>query len=455
MLRHFTQRATPAGYAISSFLCVAVLVLTGCAGAPVSRDAAHPTPALAHTRVTWALAGPASIAVPAPPPAVAAPAMHHVPAALRRWLADPPSAIWTELSLTFISQRQVIDPPHASRAYALVSVAMYDAAVSAAYWQERYGRSGPRQYPSERAAIAGAASEVLVYLFPERSAKELRHSARDAARAEVLAGTTEPSAASAGLELGRAIAARVIMLARQDHSGRPWSGHVPRGWSVWRPPAGSEAVAPLAGTWKTWALQSPSEFRPAAPPRFGSPAFRKDALELIKLQETLTPEQKRIAKFWEGGAGSPLPPGVWNEIALAYVRRDRLDGLHAARVFALLNVALADTGVAAWDAKYTYWYPRPVTAIADLGLAPGWKPFLATPPFPSFVSGHSAYSGAASEVLATLFPRDAATFRAKAEAAGLSRLYGGIHYRFDHTAGLALGRNVARVVLKLEQERSR
>jgi hypothetical protein len=219
-------------------------------------------------------------------------------------------------------------------------------------------------------------------------------------------------------------------------------------------PAGSEIGEPLAGTWQTWVLRSPSEFRPLAPPRFGSPRFLVEAREVVALKATLTPEQMRIAKFWEGGVGSPLPPGVWNDVALAYVRRDRLGAVQATRVFALLNVALSDTAVATWDAKYAYWQPRPDTAIADLGIAPGWEPFLATPPFPAYVSAHSSFSGAASEILAALFPRDAATFRAKAEAAGLSRLHGGIHYRSDHTAGLTLGRKVARVVLKLERART-
>jgi membrane-associated phospholipid phosphatase len=194
-------------------------------------------------------------------------------------------------------------------------------------------------------------------------------------------------------------------------------------------------------------LRSGSEVRAPAPPRFGSPRFLAEARELIRLRRTLTPQEMRIAKFWEGGVGSPLPPGVWNEVALAYVRRDRLDTAESARVFALLNIAMADTGVAVWDTKYAYWSARPESAIRSLGLAPGWRPFLATPAFPSYVSAHSAYSGAASEVLAAVFPKDAAAFRAKAIEAGLSRLYGGIHYRSDHVAGLAMGRAIGRLVV--------
>jgi hypothetical protein len=194
-------------------------------------------------------------------------------------------------------------------------------------------------------------------------------------------------------------------------------------------------------------MRSGAQFRPAPPPRFGSPRYIAEARELLDLRQDLTAEQKRIAKFWEGGVGTPLPPGVWNSVAMAYVRRDRLSTPRAARVFALLNVAMADTGVAVWDAKYTYWTTRPQNAIHDLGLDRNWKPFLATPPFPAYVSAHSAFSAAAGDVLAYLFPRDAAQFRAKTEEAGISRLYGGIHFRADHEAGLSLGHNIGQLVI--------
>jgi hypothetical protein len=291
---------------------------------------------------------------------------------------------------------------------------------------------------------------MLEYLFPERPAAELDRLAAQAGEAQVLGGSASASGVQAGLALGRKIAAEGIERARRDGSGRAWRGVRPRGARFWAPPPGTRQrlVDPLAGTWGTWVLSSGSEFRAPPPPRFGSARFVADTRELIRLRRTLTPQQMRIAKFWEGGVGSPLPPGVWNEVALAYVRRDRLDTAQSARVFALLNIAMADTGVAAWDTKYAYSTARPETAIRSLGLAREWTPFLATPPFPSYVSAHSAYSGAASEVLAAFFPKDAAAFRAKAIEAGLSRLYGGIHYRSDHVAGLVMGRAIGRLVIE-------
>jgi membrane-associated phospholipid phosphatase len=111
-------------------------------------------------------------------------------------------------------------------------------------------------------------------------------------------------------------------------------------------------------------------------------------------------------------------------------------------VFAALNTAQADAFITCWDSKFNYWSERPVTAIRR-EIDPTWSPYITTPPFPSYVSGHSTTSGAASEVLARYFPRDARELRAWAQEAAVSRLYGGIHFRSDNDAGLALGKQVA------------
>ena len=100
--------------------------------------------------------------------------------------------------------------------------------------------------------------------------------------------------------------------------------------------------------------------------------------------------------------------------------------------------------MACWDAKYAYWSLRPVSAIQRL-VAPDWLPYLTTPPFPSYVSGHATTSGAASTVLSSYFPSRAGDLAALAEEAARSRLYGGIHFRTDNEVGLALGRQVGQV----------
>lgn len=172
----------------------------------------------------------------------------------------------------------------------------------------------------------------------------------------------------------------------------------------------------------------------------------------MRIRKSLTPEQKRIASFWAGGQGTPLPAGVWNQVMLEYVPERGLSVPRQTRVFALLNAAMADAGVAAWDAKFTYWGPRPENAIRDLGLDRDWEPYLDTPFFPAYVSGHSTYSGAAGRVLAHLFPDDAELWRQKADEAGISRLYGGIHFRSDNVHGSRMGREIGRLTIQRAEQ---
>jgi hypothetical protein len=154
-----------------------------------------------------------------------------------------------------------------------------------------------------------------------------------------------------------------------------------------------------------------------------------------------TPEQLRIALYWADGAGTQTPPGHWNQIASSLVERDRLGAKEAARVMATLNMALMDAGITCWDAKYTFWLIRPSQADASISLA------VPLPNFPSYVSGHATFSGAASEVLGSFFPTDRRALHAMAEEAAMSRLYAGIHYRFDNDTGLRLGRAVGTAVM--------
>ncbi|MGH2840483.1 MAG: vanadium-dependent haloperoxidase, partial [Solirubrobacteraceae bacterium] len=201
----------------------------------------------------------------------------------------------------------------------------------------------------------------------------------------------------------------------------------------------------------TWVLRNGRQLRPPPPPAFDSAKFRAEAREVVRMRENLTPEQKRIATFWAGGQGTPLPAGVWDQVMLVYVPEQRLSIPRQTRVFALLNAAMDDAGIASWDAKFAYWSPRPENAIRDLGLDRSWEPYLDTPFFPSYVSGHSTYSGAAGEVLAYLFPADAKLWQAKAREAGISRLYGGIHYRSDNVVGLRMGRDIGRLAARRAQ----
>jgi len=458
---------------VAAALTAAVLGLSGCGGDDAPADSrAEPS---AGTWKTWVLPDPGRVSVP-PPAAKGSAAAEAELAELRR-LARTRSATteqraragdglaaigqWMELNFQYVADRAK-DPPAASRAYGLLSVAMYDAVVAAWHAKYRYRRAAPKDvgalfepgpdpsYPSEHAAIAGAASRVLAYLYPERPGARLDALAARAARLRVLAGVSYPSDARAGLDLGRRVADAVISRAKHDGYRRKWDGKRPRGRGSWQPPPGSLArpVSPMAGTWRTWAMDSGRQFRAPPFPAYGSAAYRAEAQAVADAKRHLTPEQKRIAKFWAGGQGTALPPGIWNQVVLAYLRRSPLSLPRTARVLALLNVAQADAGVASWDTKYAYWVTRPENAIRDLGIDRRWKPYIDTPFFPAYVSGHATYSGAAGEVLAHLFPRDANLWRAKAEEAAVSRVYGGIHYPRDGTEGLKLGRRIGALVVE-------
>ncbi|MGH3993204.1 MAG: phosphatase PAP2 family protein, partial [Pseudonocardiaceae bacterium] len=346
--------------------------------------------------------------------------------------------------------------------YALVNVAMYDALVAAWHWKYQYDVEPPDAgealvpagpdpaYPSEHAAIAGAASRVLEYAFPDQPRARLEEQAEDAAGSRVTSGASLPSDAQAGLELGREVGGRVIAYAKRDGFTRDWDGKRPRGFGYWAPPPGSAArpVQPVAGTWRTWVMRNGSQFRAPKPPKLDSPQIRAEARELVQIRKNLSPRQKRIATFWAGGEGTALPPGIWNQVMIRYLGKRSLSTPAATRVLTLLNVAMADAGVASWDTKFAYWFPRPENGVRDLGIDPSFKPYLATPLFPAYVSGHSTYSGAAGEVLAHLFPDDADFWRARGREAGVSRLLGGIHWRIDHREGSRMGIRIGRLVVQ-------
>ena len=420
---------------------------------------------------------PSAAAVPVPPPPAARSpegraelaqlkqlASHRTPAvrrAIATWNGGPAVAPWMRLAMRLGTERAK-DPPAISRAYGLVAVAMYDAAVAAWHWKYVYRRHPPSgvgaavppgadpSYPSEHAAIAGAAWRVLAYAFPEAPAGRLEESARAAARSRLEAGVNYPSDVAAGLALGRRVADAVIARAKRDGYGRRWNGARPHGPAHWEPPPGSAArpVEPLAGTWRTWVLSSGSQLRPPPPPPYGSPGLLAEAREVLRVHRRLTPREQQVAEFWAGGVGAILPPAIWNQVTLAVLGHQALGVPAQARDLALVNVAMADAGIAVWDAKYAYWSPRPINVIRELGLDPHFEPLVSTPYFPSYVSGHAAYSGAASEVLAQLFPGDAALFRAKAVEAAMSRLWGGIHFRGDNETGLRMGREIGRLVME-------
>jgi len=461
---------------LSVALAVALgLLAVGCGGDDDERRASLPREPGAGKWRPWVLSSGSAVKVPPPPPKGSGRARadarelrvavrSRTPAERRMAVAAaraPAVQPWFEDVLRYVAGRAK-DPPTASRNYALVSVAMHDAAIAAWHWKYRYGRKAPKQralfrpppdpsYPSEHAAVAGAASRVLEQLYPNQPAARLERQAMGLSRSRVSAGVNYPSDVDAGLKLGHDVAKRVIGVARRDGADRKWDGRRPGpGPRYWEPPPGAAArpVSPLAGTWRTWVMKSGSQFRPPPPPRFGTPGFLREARAVTRAQENLTPKQKRAAKFWEGGEGTSLPPGIWIQVVLERLREKPLTTPRTTRLMSSLTVAMADAGVASWDAKYAYWYPRPENGVRDSGVDKRWKPYVKTPFFPAYVSGHSTYSSAAGEVLAHFYPKDAKLWHARAREAGRSRIWGGIHYPVDDVFGSRMGLKIGRLVVQ-------
>jgi hypothetical protein len=348
-------------------------------------------------------------------------------------------------------------PPVASRSLAILHVSIYDAVNGIARTHEPYlVQSDVAASASRQAAASAAAHGVLVNLFPAAA------SSFDTLHAAILGAIPNGPHKTAGIVWGEFVANQVLAARVNDGSDAivlPPGGSGPGVW-IPTPPAFLPYLLPQWGFITPFAMSSSSQFRPPGPPSLDSQRYAADYDEVKALGaavgSTRTEDQTQIALFWADGAGTETPPGHWNSIAqiISDTRGNTLE--ENARLFALLNIAMADAAICAWDAKYTFHFWRPVTAInfAEPGL--NWMSFIVTPPFPDYVSGHSTFSGAAATVLALFYRtedlpftigsdflpgvyRSFPTCLAAAEEAAVSRLYGGIHFRSANEDGLQAG----------------
>jgi membrane-associated phospholipid phosphatase len=315
----------------------------------------------------------------------------------------------------------------AIRGYSIVSVAQYNAAIAAEKGKER------GNHPSVHAAISAASVVALSYVHPtEAQGLETRLDQYLAQEGWPGAKHEDPAAGEA---IGRAIAAQVVARAQTDGFFAPWTGTVPTGPGKWF--SATPPVGPMVGQAKTYFLTSNSQFRPEPPPAFGSPEFNAALAEVRQIADTRTPEQTAVAVFWNLPAGTHQPPGYWNELAATLAVEKRLNERETAHTLALMNMVSYDALVASHEAKYFYWLIRPSQADPGIALAIG------LPNFPSYPSNHAAISAGMARVLGDRFPSEQVRLDALADEAALSRVLGGIHYRFDGEAGLSLGRTVA------------
>jgi len=380
-----------------------------------------------------------------------------------------PVLFWNDQTNRAI-QATATDAFAASRALALESIAVLDTANSidgAPAFLVRL--PAPRDVVVAQ-ALAAAAHEMLLHLFPTQQA------ALDDAYAVSLAGAPAGSDRSRSSAFGQAMADAVISIRDDDGwsaTATTRAGDAPGQWR----PTPPDYLPPLHPEWASltpFAMTAPDQFRPAPPPGPGSAVLRAATDEVAALggarSTQRTAEQTEIARYWSDAIGTYAPAGHWNAITANLIAPLRLGVAAEAEMFAELNVALADAGIAMADAKYTYWSWRPITVIRGGGGGaapiPDWTPLLETPNHPGYISGHSAFSGAAATVLTARFgggpftftsaslpgvKRRFASFQQAAEEAAASRVYGGIHFSFDNAAGLATGRAVGAWTLAVFQ----
>jgi hypothetical protein len=337
--------------------------------------------------------------------------------AVKFWDANA-TVDWNERATSLQARRPA---PPVMRLYTYLSLAQLRAAEDA---------QAIRPHPPTSAAIGAASAAILTSFFP-LDANEIRDALAAQAEAEPWPGA-EHEDFSAGEAIGRAAAARVIAYSLGDRINLANPGTAPTTPGHWL------GTSPIHFAYKArpFFLESEDELLPAAPPAFGSEVYNEALAEVLEISLSRTPEQIDIARYW--AANQSLSSDVaMNGLAVDLIRTYRRSDAESARILFLMNAAAFDASIGCYNAKFHYWYIRP--GQAD----PRIVTIFPAPAHPSYPSGHSCHSGSATGVLTAVFPSERARLARIANEASLSRLYAGIHYRFDMVAGLALGRAAA------------
>lgn len=379
---------------------------------------------------------------------------------------------WNQVTLNAI-RTQRATPQIASRALAMVHVAMYDAVNGITHTHTPYlvSSKAPGVASIEAAALA-AARDTLNSLFPTQQVTF------EAAYQQSLSGIRNGKPKTAGLAWGSSVAAAVIAARANDGAfvTVPYTPGTNAGDWQPTPPAFAPALHPNWPWVTPFALESGDQFRPPPPPALTGAQWAFDFNQVKELgalnSATRTAEQTEIGRFWIDGPGTATPPGHFNVIAQVVSAEAGLSLPENARLFALLNMAMADAGIAAWDAKYVYNFWRPITAIragdtdgnADTLADPAWTPLVPTPNHPDYLSGHATFSMAGATAMAGFFgtdnipftipseslpgvTRSFTSFSKAAEESGWSRIFIGIHFWSAVREGWATGAEVGQLVV--------
>jgi PAP2 superfamily len=388
------------------------------------------------------------------------------------------------LVLDLVRHTATYSPPVASRAFAYLGVIAYEATASgrndlATLAGQLNGLADlPKREPGQsydEAVVLDAALSAATERFFDNTGPTGQRAmkALDAKLSPEAAGSLPSDVVAQSRAYGLALTEAVSAWADGDHTGPIVNMGFPLSYSLnpapghWRPTSTiAQQQAPLLPDWgraRPFAMPTGATCDLPPPLTFSADkdsAFYREALEVRDTSAHLTDEQKAIARFWSDDAMlSTTPPGHWIQIAFQVFNREATPLDREVDLLARLSIVMADAFISCWTTKYEFDLVRPVTYIRA-NIDPAFNPILITPPFPEYPSGHSTQSAAAAEVMTQFFgdnyafedashvrdglpPRKFASFRAAADEAGISRLYGGIHFRTAIERGLDQGRCVA------------
>jgi membrane-associated phospholipid phosphatase len=353
---------------------------------------------------------------------------------------------WQAQARELVSANAVL-PFAAARVFAALSVAQYRAIIAVdghrntegTLANQGFGAGGRSLYEAHRGAVSGASAAVLSFLFPAAATDLEEQVERDAALNK---GKVHPSFAR-GLAIGRAAGDDMIQHLQNDGFSEPFTGTIPTGPGFWIPAPGVPPGGANLGGVTPYLVNSTSQFRSAPPPAFGSPAFEADLNEVLTIAQNRTPQQVASALFWGVTIGSPFV--YWNQVAADNIEEAGLNERAATHVFALMHAAQFDAVLTTFEAKYHYFVIRPSQAERAISLV------FPNPNYPAYPSGHASVTSSAADILKHFFPAHSAEFASQVTEAGLSRIYAGIHYRFDITASWVLGAAVAEWAISHEE----
>jgi hypothetical protein len=353
----------------------------------------------------------------------------------------------------------------ATRTMSIVHTAMFDAVNSI---ENRYTpykvKVSAAQGSSSEAACVAAAHATLVRLFPDQKA------ALDSAYTQSLAQIPDSNGKTAGVAVGEEVASKILALRASDGADAP---------NTYRPSTAPgvyiTTALPIGSQWGSvtpWTMERGSQFRPAGPPQLTSPEWASDYNEIKDLggkkSTQRTPEQTEIARFW-----MITGPASWDPIVRQFAAAPGRSLIQNARLFALVEIATADAYIAVFDAKYTFNFWRPITAIRNGDIdgndatnrEPGWEPLIDTPLHPEYPCAHCITSAAARAVLESEFGtgpvpltmtsptapgvvRKWANIKEFADEVSAARIYGGIHYRNSTVVGKAMGAKIGEQAIR-------